>query len=265
MQSQISAMAILEESLRHAIKAEEFILHYQPQVNAAGDIIGAEGLVRWLNPEKGLLLPADFIPVAESSKLILPIGQQVLDIACRQLTLWNRHPQTRHLTLAVNVSARQFHHAGFVAAVRDSLSANKANPNLLKLELTESLLLEDIERCVAKMSALRDLGVELSLDDFGTGYSSLTYLKRLPLSQLKIDKSFVHDLLYNQNDATIVRTIIILAKSFGLRVIAEGVEQQEQWDFLVEQGCDEGQGYLFGRPNLVAEFPVDARFPANRR
>jgi diguanylate cyclase (GGDEF)-like protein/PAS domain S-box-containing protein len=248
MQKTLAAQAILEDQLRQAAKRDEFVLFYQPQVDRRGNLVGAEALIRWQHPDRGLLPPAEFIAVAESTDLILPIGLAVLDQACRQLATWRETPQLRKLTLAINVSARQFHHPAFVEDVRQTLLLCHADPTRLKLELTESLLLQDIDDCATKMEALRELGVTLSLDDFGTGYSSLAYLKRLPFSQLKIDRSFVADILADPNDAAIARTMILLGKSFGLKVIAEGVEQEEQWHFLAAEGCDEAQGYLYGRP-----------------
>jgi diguanylate cyclase (GGDEF)-like protein/PAS domain S-box-containing protein len=260
MQDALAAHADLEASLRLAIDRKEFTLYFQPQIARNGDLVGAEGLIRWHHPERGLVFPAEFIPVAESSGLILPIGLDVLEMACQQLVAWRDEPATRNLSLAINVSARQFHHPAFVDDVRRTLlSFDGADPTKLKLELTESVLLQDIDDCVVKMTALQALGVRLALDDFGTGYSSLVYLKRLPFSQLKIDRSFVRDVLADPNDAEIARTIILLAKSFGLKVIAEGVEQEAQWRFLSDEGCDEAQGYLYGRPMPADDFLAFAK------
>ncbi|HXP97928.1 MAG TPA: EAL domain-containing protein [Telmatospirillum sp.] len=260
MQNALAAHTALEDSLRRAGGAKEFILYYQPQMARNGDLVGAEGLIRWRHPTRGLVLPGEFIPVAESSNLILSIGLEVLEMACRQLVAWSAEPATRALSLAINVSARQFHHPAFVEDVRRTLdSFAGASPAKLKLELTESVLLQDIDDCAVKMTALQNLGVRLSLDDFGTGYSSLAYLKRLPFSQLKIDRSFVRDVLVDSNDAAVARTIILLAKSFGLKVIAEGVEEEAQWQFLTAEGCDEAQGYLYGRPMPADEFLAFAK------
>ena len=248
MQSIVQARAALELDLRRALQQGEFVLHYQPQVLADGRIVGAEALVRWTRPGQGLVSPADFIPVAEESGLIKPLGLWVLQTACRQLVAWSGHEATRGLTLAVNVSPRQFRHSDFVASVLAALTQSGASPALLKLELTENLLLEDVEATIVRMQELRELGVSFSLDDFGTGYSSLAYLKRLPLDQLKIDRSFVRDVLTDANDASIARTVLALGHSLGLSVIAEGVETEGQRNFLAEQGCEGFQGYLFGKP-----------------
>jgi EAL domain-containing protein (putative c-di-GMP-specific phosphodiesterase class I) len=222
-------------------------------------LVGAEGLVRWRHPEKGLILPGEFIPLAEATTLILSIGAQVIEMACRQLAAWSGDPATENLILAANVSARQFRQPHFVDDVRDALGRWGVDPRRLKLELTESLLLQEMDDSVRKMRALERLGVSLSLDDFGTGYSSLAYLKQLPLSQIKIDRSFVQDILTDANDATIAKTIIVLGKSLGLNVIAEGVEELGQWQFLHAEGCDQAQGYLFGHPMPADVFLRHAR------
>lgn len=248
MQAVVTARAALEVDLRQAIAQNEFLLYYQPQINAQGRITGVEALVRWAHPQRGMVSPAQFIPLAEETGLIMPLGRWVLDSACRLLALWHARPATAALTLAVNVSPRQFRHPDFVEQVISVLETTGANPLNLKIELTESLLVDDLEVTVAKMSSLKALGVGFALDDFGTGYSSLAYLKRLPLDQLKIDQSFVHDVLSDPNDAVIARTIIALGQSLGLDVIAEGVETEQQRDFLARHGCRAYQGYLFGRP-----------------
>jgi diguanylate cyclase (GGDEF)-like protein len=253
MQAVANARAAMELDLRQGLTQGEMQLHYQPVVDAAGCTTGVEALARWLHPRHGMVSPADFIPLAEQSGLILPLGQWVLETACSQLEVWGSRAATRHLTMAVNVSARQFHHPDFASQVTALLGKTGANPYRLKLELTESLLLSDVEDAIVKMSALRSIGVNFSLDDFGTGYSSLSYLKRLPLDQLKIDQSFMRDVLTDSNDAAIVRTILILAQSLDLTAVAEGVETQGQRDFLERSGCTAFQGYLFGRP-----VPVDA-------
>ncbi|MTJ79757.1 MAG: EAL domain-containing protein [Telmatospirillum sp.] len=254
MQADLAAQSGLETDLRRSVGGDRLFLHYQPQIDRAGRLVGAEGLLRWSHPDRGLVLPGVFIPLAESSDLILSLGRQVLEEACATLARWNDDPEMRDLVLAVNVSARQFRHPHFADDVRAILRSSGADPTRLKLELTESLLLQEVEDCVRKMVALERLGVSLSLDDFGTGYSSLAYLKRLPLSQIKIDRSFVRDILTDSNDATIARTVIVLGKSMGLDVIAEGVEEPGQWDFLLREGCDKAQGFLFGRPMPAADF-----------
>jgi len=253
MQAAVSARAALEADLRIAVRQEDFLLHYQPQVNDKGLVMGAEVLLRWLHPERGLVGPDEFIPIAEETGLILSLGHWVLETACRQLVVWEKQPETAHLTLSVNVSVRQFHQPGFVEEVLAVLEATGANPRKLKLELTESLVLDDIGDIVVKMTALKMQGVCFSLDDFGTGYSSLSCLKRLPLSQLKIDRSFVRDVLTDPNDAALVRTVVALAQSMGLEVIAEGVETEGQRVFLFLNKCFAYQGYFFGRP-----MPLDA-------
>jgi EAL domain-containing protein (putative c-di-GMP-specific phosphodiesterase class I) len=254
MQAVVNARAILETGLREAIVQQQFCVHYQPQVNDANAIAGVESLVRWNDPRSGMVSPAEFIPIAEESGLILTLGQWVLNTACNQLAKWAGQASMRHLTVAVNVSARQFHQADFVDQVLETLERTGANPHLLKLELTESMLISDIEGVIAKMSALKRRGVGFSLDDFGTGYSSLAYLKRLPLDQLKIDLSFVRDILVDPNDAAIAKMVIVLAQSMGLAVIAEGVETRAQRDFLAGLGCTDYQGYLFSKPLPLEDF-----------
>lgn len=254
MQASVNARVRLESDLRHAMHGQQLLLHYQAQVSREHGITGAEVLVRWRHPERGMVSPAEFIPLAEDTGLILPLGQWVLDTACAQLALWAQTEALARLTIAVNVSARQFHHKDFVASVLDTLARTGANPQRLKLELTESLLVTDVEGVIAKMRALRERGVGFSLDDFGTGYSSLAYLKRLPLDQLKIDQGFVRDILIDPDDAAISRTVIALADSLGLTVIAEGVETQDHLDSLARMGCDHYQGYFFSKPLPVAEF-----------
>lgn len=260
MQAALAAQSALESDLRVALEdGEGLALYFQPQVDRDGNLIGAEALLRWRHPERGIILPDEFIPLAETTSLILAIGARVIAMACDQLAAWSWDPATRHLVLAINVSARQFRHPRFVGEVREALVRTGINPRLLKLELTESLLLQDMDDAVGKMLALESLGVSLSLDDFGTGYSSLSYLKQLPLSQIKIDRSFVRDILLDANDATIAKTIILLGKSLGLSVIAEGVEEPGQWWFLHDEGCDQGQGYLFGRPMAADDFLTHVR------
>ena len=248
MQAVVTARAALEEDLRAALAKDEFLLHFQPQVNLAGECVGVEALVRWAHPQRGMVSPADFIPLAEETGLILALGRWVLHNACKQLASWQDDPELRELTMAVNVSSSQFRHASFVDDVARVLAITGAPSGLLKLELTESLLVEDMETTIATMTALGGYGVGFALDDFGTGYSSLSYLKRMPLDQLKIDQSFVRDLLTDPNDAAIVDTIIALSRSLGLEVIAEGVETPAQRDLLARAGCRLYQGYLFSRP-----------------
>jgi len=259
MQDAVTARAALEMSLREAVLKNQFILHYQAQVTDQGQITGVEALLRWLDPKRGLVSPAEFIGLAEETGLILPLGQWVLEAACKQLALWAKRPEMAHLTVAVNVSARQFHHKDFVDQVLAVLESTGANPKRLKLELTESLLVSNIEDVIAKMSALKGQGVGFSLDDFGTGYSSLSYLKRLPLDQLKIDISFVRDILTDPSAAAIAKTVIDLAENLGLTVIAEGVEVEGQRDLLARHGCHAYQGYLFSLPLPLAEFEAFAR------
>ena len=254
IQAMIVARAALEAELRQGLQEGCFLLHYQPQVDLDGRLTGAEALLRWQHPERGLLAPAEFIPLAEDTGLILPLGLWVLESACRQLAAWSVGPESHRLNLAVNVSARQFRHQDFVDQVLSVLDRTGADPRKLKLELTESLLLDDVEGIIDKMNALKARGVSFSLDDFGTGYSSLSYLKRLPLYQLKIDQSFVRDVLTDPNDAAIAHTIVALAQILGLAVIAEGVETEAQRDFLAGHGCHSYQGFLYSRPLPLAEF-----------
>ena len=261
MQAAVNASSNLEADLRQGLARSELLVHYQPVVDHQGKLVGAEALARWRHPQRGMISPAEFIPLAEQTGLILPLGQAVLRSACTQLNLWAQHEATAHLTLSVNVSARQFRQPGFVAQVLDTLRECQARPHKLKLELTESMLLGDLEDAVQRMEQLKKQGVGFALDDFGTGYSSLSYLKRLPLDQVKIDQSFVRDVLSDPNDAAIVRTILALAKSLDLQVVAEGVETAGQLGFLRLHGCDGFQGYLFGRPVPVHE--MDAHiYPA---
>ena len=254
MQTVVSSRAVLEASLREALVQKQLCLYYQSQVGDEGHITGVEALVRWHDPRRGMVSPAEFIPLAEETGLILPLGHWVLETACRQLANWARQPAMSHLTMAVNVSAREFRHSEFVSQVLAILERTGANPRKLKLELTESMLITDIESVIDKMSALKARGVGFSLDDFGTGYSSLAYLKRLPLDQLKIDQGFVRDILIDPNDAAIAKMIIALADSMGLVVIAEGVETLAHRDLLSALGCHAYQGYLFGKPLPLQEF-----------
>lgn len=259
LESAVRERVAMEADLRLALDNRQLLLHYQPQIAGKKQLIGAEVLVRWQHPTRGMVTPADFIPLAEETGLILPLGHWVLETACAQLAAWADQPSLSHLTLAVNVSARQIHHIDFVDQVLAILDCTGAKPQQLKLELTESLLVENIQDIIDKMFALKAKGVGFSLDDFGTGYSSLSYLKRLPLDQLKIDQSFVRDVLVDPNDAAIARTVITLAQSLSLGVIAEGVETEAHLEFLTSSGCHAYQGYFFSRPLPLERFEEFAK------
>jgi diguanylate cyclase (GGDEF)-like protein/PAS domain S-box-containing protein len=252
MQAQVLARTSLEADLQRALLAQEFVLHYQVQVDDAGLAQGYEALVRWQHPTRGLVPPGVFIATAEACGVILPLGRWILTRACQQLVVWAAEPAHAHWTIAVNVSAQQFRQTDFVDQVQAVLMDTQAKPSQLELELTESQLVDDVDGVIAKMTALKSLGVRLSLDDFGTGYSSLNMLKRLPLDQLKIDQSFVKDMLTDKQDASIIRAIITMGDSLSLEVIAEGVELPAQRDALQALGCHHFQGYLFGRPAPLA-------------
>lgn len=254
MQAVLEKRAAMEANLRQALARQQFRLYYQAQVDGYGEVTGAEVLLRWEHPERGVVSPAEFIPLAEESGLIVPIGLWVLQTACTQLKTWQQDALTRDLTLAVNVSAKQFHQVDFAEQVQQVLLESDADPSRIKLELTESTVLENIEDTIRKMHEIKMLGMSFSMDDFGTGYSSLQYLKRLPLDQIKIDRSFVSDITRDINDAAIVQAIIVMTEALGLNVIAEGVETEEQWDFLDKHGCHAFQGYLFSKPVPVEEF-----------
>ncbi len=254
MQEIVVAKAALEEDLRNAIARKQFVLHYQAQFDADGRVVGSEALVRWNHPVRGLVLPGDFIGLAEETGLILQLGHWVMETACAQLAQWADQPELQHLSLAVNVSARQFSLPNFVSQVLALVERYQIRPDRLKLELTESLLLRNADEVIAKMVALKARGVCFSLDDFGTGYSSLSYLKRLPLDQLKIDQSFVRDVLADASSAAIARAVVALGKSLGLGVIAEGVETSGQRNFLAENGCLAYQGYFYSCPLPLQEF-----------
>lgn len=245
---------IILSELHQALPKDQLILYFQAQVDREGKVLGAEVLLRWQHPQRGLVAPAEFIPLAEESGLIIPIGLWVLVGACMQLKIWEGNPLTQHLTLAINVSARQFSQADFVEQVCRVLEETGVKASLLKIELTESLVLHDIADTIEKMEALKFLGIHFSIDDFGTGYSSLSYLKRLPINQLKIDRSFVDEIDTNQSDAIIAQTIIGMANNLGFNVIAEGVETEAQRACLERYGCSTYQGYLFSKPILLAEF-----------
>jgi diguanylate cyclase (GGDEF)-like protein/PAS domain S-box-containing protein len=259
MQIALEARLAMDAQLRKALPAHQLVTYFQAQTDLTGSIFGAEILLRWNHPEQGLVLPDQFIPRAEESGFIVAIGNSVLEIACKQLQSWQHDSASRHLVLAVNVSARQFHQADFVPRLRELLSRTGAPAHRLKLELTESLLLENVEDTIQKMHELSKLGISFSMDDFGTGHSSLTYIKRLPLGQIKIDRSFVRDITTDPNDAVIVQTIIAMARALGLHVIAEGVETSGQLDFLQAHGCEAFQGYLMGKPMPIDEFEGTVR------
>lgn len=254
MQATINARVTLEDQLLKAIANQEFQLYYQIQVTSSGHNIGAEALIRWISPLHGFMSPAQFIPLAEETSLILPIGKWVLETACKQLKTWQCQHATQHLVLAVNVSAKQFQQADFVAQVSAIVQFYGINPKRLKLELTESMLVDNVEETIAKIVTLKELGIQFSLDDFGTGYSSLQYLKRLPVDQLKIDQSFVRNIEIDVHDRAIVRTVIAMAQSMEMDVIAEGVETEAQRLLLLSKGCTQFQGYLFSKPVPIGEF-----------
>jgi diguanylate cyclase (GGDEF)-like protein/PAS domain S-box-containing protein len=256
MQTKITAHAKLENELKQAIEQQQFQLYYQIQVDNSLQPLGAEALIRWLHPKRGIVSPLDFIPLAEQNGAIQEIGRWVIDTACAQLKAWQQDVVTRDLTLSINVSAKQFHQSDFISQIKAAVQHFAINPSLLKLELTESLLLNDIEDTIAKMKALAKIGIQFSLDDFGTGYSSLQYLKKLPIYQLKIDKSFIDNIVTDSNDSSIVSTIIVMAHSLGLSVIAEGVETQAQQQLLLTKGCTHYQGYLYSKPVPVEQFEV---------
>ena len=254
MQVALKTRAVLEADLHKAIAEKQLHLYYQIQMDQNFRPIGAEALIHWNNPVRGIVSPMQFIPVAEESSLIQDIGQWALETACQQIALWNKHEQTSDLILAVNVSAKQFKGRDFVDQVTDMVINHKINPNRLKLELTEKVVLNDVADVISKMHALQTFGVRLSLDDFGTGYSSLCYLKQLPLDQIKIDQSLVRGIINDPRDAVMVKTIINLGRSFGLNVIAEGVETKAQLNFLKKNGCMAYQGYLFSKPVPIEQF-----------
>ena len=261
LQAALADRVALEADLRYGLEHGQLMLFYQPIVDEKGTVTGVEALSRWQHPQRGMVAPANFIPMAEETGLILPLGRWVLQTACRQLVAWSSDPMTQDVSIAVNVSAREFRQPEFANQVIETLRKTGASPKRLQLELTESLLLSDVQDAIRKMEQLKALGVRFSLDDFGTGYSSLSYLKRLPLDQLKIDQSFVRDVLTDPNDAAIARTVVALAHSLGLSVVAEGVETEGQRDFLLASGCKAFQGYLFGPPVPVHELDLLGRSP----
>jgi diguanylate cyclase (GGDEF)-like protein/PAS domain S-box-containing protein len=258
LQAAVNARATLEVDLRQGIKTKQFLLYYQPQVER-GHLSGAEALIRWKHPGRGIVSPSEFIPLAEESRLILPLGEWVLEAACEQIALWAKREETAHLTVAVNISALQFRQSEFVEQVLATLSRTGAKPENLRLELTESMLVENIEDIIVKMNELKSHGLRFSLDDFGTGYSSLSYLKRLPLDRLKIDRSFVRDMLVDATSGAITQTILSLGRAMGVAVIAEGVETEEQRDYLAGLGCYSFQGFLFSPPLPLEQFEAFVR------
>jgi EAL domain-containing protein (putative c-di-GMP-specific phosphodiesterase class I) len=252
MNARAHELLLLETSLRQALERDQLVLHYQPQYDLNNrQLLGFEALVRWQHPEHGMISPADFIPLAEETGLIVPIGEWVLHTACRQNRAWQKQglPAVR---MAVNISARQFRQPGLAQQVSQILHETGLDARWLELELTESMIMGNAENAIRTMQALNTMGVELAIDDFGSGYSSLAYLKRFPISKLKIDQSFVRDVMIDVNDATIAASVIALAKSMHLEVIAEGIEDHDQLTFLQQKGCHQGQGYLFS-PALPAD------------
>jgi diguanylate cyclase (GGDEF)-like protein/PAS domain S-box-containing protein len=254
MQLEMEHRAELENDLRASLRHNQMELYYQMQVDDSARIIGAEALIRWNHPQRGMVSPAEFIPLAEETGMILPIGDWVIEQACLMLRRWEMDAAMRGIVLSVNVSARQLGQTWFVEKVKDTLESYGIRPSRLKLELTESFILDDVEDAIGKMQELRAIGIRFAMDDFGTGYSSLSYLKRLPLEQLKIDQSFVRDIATDKNSSVMVRTIINIANNFGLGIIAEGVETDDQLAFLRQYGCNRYQGYLFGKPVPLPEF-----------
>ena len=243
----------MQNNLKNAIKNKEFILHYQPQVDLVENkIVGVEALIRWQHPSMGIIPPLQFIPTAENSGLIVPIGEWVIHEACKQGAIWNQ--EGKAIVVAVNVSAVQFKRGNLLDVVKNALAVSKLDPKYLELELTESILINDTENVLETVKGIKELGIQLSIDDFGTGYSSLAYLKRFAVDKLKIDQSFVRDIINDKEDASIVKTIIQMAKSFNLKSIAEGVENGKVLKLLEEFGCDEVQGYHFAKPMMVEEF-----------
>lgn len=248
VQSQLEKRARLDSEMRVALAESQFELHYQPQIDQNKQLLGVEALIRWHHPERGMISPGEFIPVAESSGLIIAISEWVLNQACEQLKLWQTDPLLSQLSISINISARHFKESDFVTQVTQALARTQAPTDKLKIEITESTIVEDVQQAINKMKAVQMLGVTFALDDFGTGYSSLQYLKRLPLNQIKIDQSFVRDLESDADDRAIVKTIIGMGQVLGLSVIAEGVETPKQQQILIKKGCHQFQGYLFSKP-----------------
>jgi EAL domain-containing protein (putative c-di-GMP-specific phosphodiesterase class I) len=260
LQAAVNARAAMEEDLRRAIGTSQFQLYYQPQIHR-DRIAGAEALLRWKHPRRGMLPPNEFIPLAEKTGLIVPLGAWIVETAFAEVARWANQEGMRDLTLAVNISARQFRQPDFVGQVLSALQRTGASPAQIRLELTESMLVDSVEDVKTKMASLKAHGLKLSIDDFGTGYSSLSYLSHLPLDQLKIDRSFVRDMLVDTGSGAIAKTIIALCYSMGLTVVAEGVETEEQRDFLSHSGCHNFQGYLFSPAVESTEFERQVRYP----
>jgi diguanylate cyclase (GGDEF)-like protein len=256
MQKIIADRVNIENGLHRAIEQQQFLLHYQTQVDSTGHIFGVEALIRWQHPKLGILSPTHFISVTEEAGLIITIGEWVIETACAQLKRWEQDDLTRHLTLSVNVSPKQFIQTGFVAQVQTTVKRYGINPKMLKLELTESMLVDNIENIIVTIKELNEIGIKISLDDFGTGYSSLQYLKKLFIYQLKIDQSFVRDIVTDIQDEVIIRTIIAMAHSLDISVIAEGVETEAQRKLLLANGCTNFQGYLFSKPMPIDEIEL---------
>ena len=254
LQSDAAERSMLDRDLEVALREQQFVLHYQPQLNRAGKVIGAEVLIRWQHPQRGLVAPVEFIGHAEKTGMIIPIGQWVLEQAVRQLRIWRDDPRYASIGLAVNISQKQFRQASFVADMLRLIDEHAIDARRRDLELTETLIVQDIDDLLRKMTALVERGVRFSLDDFGTGFSSLSHLKRLPLNTLKIDRSFICDVLTDSSSETIVRTVIALGQSMGMTVIAEGVETEAQQQFLLSNGCMQFQGYLFSKPLPLQAF-----------
>ena len=257
MEEQVQKSLALYADIDKALQKKQFVLYYQLQNSVNGEVVGAEALIRWKHPEKGMVSPAEFIPVAENSGQIITLGNWILEEACCQLALWKNHIQTSHWTLSVNVSARQFNDEQFISFLFSMIDRYQVDPQKLKIELTESLLVNNFDKVIEKMYMLKEKGIQISIDDFGTGYSSLQYLKELPLDQLKIDQSFVFGMLHNKTDEAIVRMIIDIADAFGFEVIAEGVETKEHFEVLKAFGCKIFQGFYFAKPQPMECITAD--------
>jgi EAL domain-containing protein (putative c-di-GMP-specific phosphodiesterase class I) len=254
MQARVLEWQSLEGNLRGALERKEFMLHYQPKIDLkTAEISGVEALIRWIHPDRGLISPAQFVPIAEESGLIVPIGQWVLREACRQSRAW-MDAGLAPVRMAVNVSAVQFMSHDFLSAVREALMISGVEPSNLELELTETVLMHDADSAIETLNALKAIGVQLAVDDFGTGYSSFSYLRKFPLDSLKVDRSFINEITPESNNATILSALISIGKSLNHRVVAEGVETKEQLHFLQKQGCSEGQGYYFCHPVIAEKF-----------
>jgi diguanylate cyclase (GGDEF)-like protein len=249
LQEILESKALLTQRLRKAIEKNAMGLYYQPQINGQ-EIIGVEALIRWYDPGEGMISPGKFIPIAEESGLIVTLGEWIIREAVNQLVIWKNDPIKKEWRISVNVSYKQFEQNDFVSMIKAIILEHQINPEKLRLELTESLLVKNVQEALDKINSLKDIGLSLSIDDFGTGYSSLSYLKQLPIDELKIDQSFIRDLINDPNDVIIVETILSIGQKFGLEVIAEGVETLEQYEQLVSMGCEYFQGYLFGKPTV---------------